>query len=218
MSYISSVKRIFVSGGTGYIGSAVIPHLLDEGHEVTALARRGSERKLPLGVEIKFGNALDESTFSCNGSDTFIHLIGTPHPAPWKAAQFRAVDLPALRASVAVAVQAAVKHFIFLSVAQPAPVMKAYLDVRAECEDIIRDADLIATIVRPWYVLGPGHRWPGALKPAYWLAERVPTLREGARRLGLVTLEQIVGALVWAANHPPAETRVLGVPEIRRCA
>jgi uncharacterized protein YbjT (DUF2867 family) len=218
MSYISSVKRIFVSGGTGYIGSAVIPHLLDEGHEVTALARRGSERKLPLGVEIRLGNALDELTFSCNGSDTFIHLIGTPHPAPWKAAEFRAVDLPALRASVAVAVRAAVRHFIFLSVAQPAPVMKAYLDVRAECEDIIREAELPATIVRPWYVLGPGHRWPAVLKPVYWVAERLPNLREGATRLGLVTLEQMVAALVWTVNHPPSEVRVLGVPEIRRCA
>ena len=71
------------------------------------------------------------------------------------------------------------------------------------------------TIVRPWYVLGPGHRWPYALLPMYWLMERLPATRESARRLGLVTLEQMVNALVHAVEHPPATSRIVEVPEIR---
>jgi uncharacterized protein YbjT (DUF2867 family) len=95
--------------------------------------------------------------------------------------------------------------------------MRAYIDVRAECERIIRNAGLTATIVRPWYVLGPGHRWPVVLQPLYRLAERVPSLREGARRLGLVALEQMVDSLVWAVEHPPTGARILDVPGIREC-
>ena len=38
---------------------------------------------------------------------------------------------------------------------------------------------MTATIVRPWYVLGPGHRWPLALVPLYRLAERFPSSRKG---------------------------------------
>ena len=45
--------------------------------------------------------------------------------------------------------------------------MKAYIEVRKECEAEIQDAGLTATILRPWYVLGPGHRWPVLLKPMY---------------------------------------------------
>jgi hypothetical protein len=63
----------------------------------------------------------------------------------------------------------------------------------------------------------PGHRWPYALIPAYWLLERVPSARDGARRLGLVTLEQMLGAMVGAVEDPCTGVRVVGVPEIRRC-
>jgi hypothetical protein len=64
--------------------------------------------------------------------------------------------------------------------------------------------------------LGPGHRWPLALVPAYWLLERIPATRESARRLGLVTLAQMVAALVRAVEEgPPVGPRVLDVAAIR---
>ena len=71
------------------------------------------------------------------------------------------------------------------------------------------------------HVFGPGHRWPYALVPFYWILERLPPTREGARRLGLVTLAQMVRALVDAVEAgPPAapspRPRILEVPEIRR--
>ncbi len=39
--------------------------------------------------------------------------------------------------------------------------------------------------------------------------------RETARRLGLVTLAQMVDALVWAVEHPPEGVRIVDVPAIR---
>lgn len=77
----------------------------------------------------------------------------------------------------------------------------------------IRESRVNATIRRPWQVLGPGYVWPYALIPAYWLMERIPSTREGALRLGLVTTEQMLKAR--AAASPCTGVRVLGVPEIR---
>jgi uncharacterized protein YbjT (DUF2867 family) len=209
------MKHIFVSGGTGFIGQAVVPELMRQGHEVTALVRRGSESKLsPLVTRIE-GNALDPTTIDCDRSDVFLHLVGTAHPAPWKAAEFEAVDLRSLETSVDVAKRAHVGHFVFLSVAQPAPVMRAYLDVRARCERIIESSGMAATFLRPWYVLGKGRSWPLVLKPLYSLAEQIPAWRDGAQRLGLVTLDEMVGAIAWAIANPPAATRILDVPTIR---
>jgi uncharacterized protein YbjT (DUF2867 family) len=94
--------------------------------------------------------------------------------------------------------------------------MKAYIAVRSECEQLIRERGLNATILRPWYVLGPGHLWPYALVPFYKLCELLPVTRDGAQRLGLVTLRQMVLALVEAVETPIQGTRVMCVPDIRR--
>lgn len=94
--------------------------------------------------------------------------------------------------------------------------MKAYIAVRRECEQIIRQSGMNATILRPWYVLGPGHRWPYLLSPIYRLLELIPETRESALRLGLVTVEQILAALVNAVDHPAEGIRILEVPEIRQ--
>jgi uncharacterized protein YbjT (DUF2867 family) len=93
--------------------------------------------------------------------------------------------------------------------------MHAYIAVRTECEAAIESAGLHATILRPWYVLGPGHRWPYLLLPIYKLAELLPPTRDGARRLGLVTLEQMLNALTFAVENRVEGRRVMGVPEIR---
>ncbi|HSD40612.1 MAG TPA: hypothetical protein VLD36_01990 [Burkholderiales bacterium] len=53
---------------------------------------------------------------------------------------------------------AGVRHFVYLSVAQPAPVMHAYIAARAAAETRLRASGLDAPILRPWYVLGRGHR------------------------------------------------------------
>src|SRR5436853_552718 len=73
-----------------------------------------------------------------------------------------------------------------------------------------------ATFLRPWYVLGPGRRWPLALIPFYRLFERIPATREGALRLGLVTLDDMVASLVYAVENPPQGIEVLDASALRQ--
>jgi uncharacterized protein YbjT (DUF2867 family) len=148
-------------------------------------------------------------------SDTLVHLVGTPRPNPSKARQFREIDLASIRASVSAATGGGVRHLVYVSVAHPAPVMRAYIAARVEGEALVRASGIAATVLRPWYVLGPGHRWPYLLIPIYALLGRWPSTAEGARRLGLVSRAQMIAALVLAVEHPPRGVRVVGVPEIR---
>ena len=215
---VSPAKRhVFLTGGTGYLGRPLIQRLLAQGHQVRALIRPGSEQKLPSGCEPILGNALEGSSYASQicPADTFVQLVGVAHPSPAKAGEFRSIDLASGRSAVQAAASAGVQHFVYVSVAHPAPMMKAYISVRAECEKAIGESGMNATILRPWYVLGPGRRWPLLLKPMYWLMERVPSTRESGKRLGLVTIEQMVNALVQAVENPAQGVRILGVPEIR---
>lgn len=160
-------RCVFITGGTGYMGQRLIPRLLARGHEVRALVRPGSEKKLPNGCTPIVGDALEGSTYTdqISPADTFVQLVGVAHPSPAKAAEFRRIDRPAGLSAVQVAKSAGIRHFIHVSVAHPAPTMQAYIAVRAECEEAIESAGLDATILRPWYVLGPGHRWPYLVLP-----------------------------------------------------
>jgi len=184
-------RCVCLTGATGYIGSRLAASLIGRGHQVRALARKGSEQRLPAGCVPILGDALDHRTYAARvaPADTFVHLVGVANPGPAKAEQFRT-----------------------------APVMKAYTAARADAEALIGRSCLAATILRPWYVLGPGHRWPVLLLPLYWLGALVPLTREGARRLGLVTLAQMLRALVWAVEHPATSVSVLEVPDVRRGA
>ena len=212
-------RQVLVLGATGYLGAALTRNLLARGHSVRALVRHGSEHKLPAGVRAFIGSALEASDISAamQRGDTVVHLVGTPSPAPWKGNAFERVDLSSALACVEAYKQVGAAHLVYVSVAHPAPVMARYIAVRQRAERAIVDGNLSATILRPWYVLGPGHRWPVALLPLYALAERVPTWRDSALRLGLVTHSQMVRALVHSVEStPPSRVPViLEVPGIR---
>jgi uncharacterized protein YbjT (DUF2867 family) len=146
-----------------------------------------------------------------------VHLVGTPRPNPTKAAEFRRVDLASIRASTVAAQQAGARHLVYVSVAHPAPVMRAYIAVRQEGESFVEASGIPATILRPWYVLGPGHRWPYLLVPLYAALRLLPATRAGAERLGLIPREAMIAALVSAVETPPTQrARIVEVPDISK--
>ncbi len=212
------MNPIFITGGTGYLGVPLIQALLAKDHKIQVLTRMQSAHRVPPGARPVPGDALNAASFEryIPTGATLVHLVGTPHPNPAKAAEFRRVDLASIRASVVAAKEARVRHFVYLSVAHPAPVMRAYIDVRREGEALVSGSGIPATILRPWYVLGPGHRWVYALLPVYKAMEMLPPTRDMALRLGTVTLAQMTAALANAVESPPEHLRVLNVADIRR--
>jgi len=211
-------NKIFITGGTGYIGSRVIPELIKKGYEVNALVRNKSKNSLPDQCKIIFGNALDKTTYEKNviGCDTFIHLIGVHHPGPGKKEQFKQIDLVSIEQAVPAALSAGVRHFIYLSVAHPAPAMKEFIEVRMRGEQLISKSGMNATLIRPWYVLGPGHYWPYFIIPFYKLFEIIPSTKETALRLGLVKINQMINCITFAVKNPPKGIRIYSVKEIKK--
>jgi uncharacterized protein YbjT (DUF2867 family) len=208
---------VLITGASGYLGRPLTELALRRGHSVSALVRPGSERRIAPGARAIVGNPLasDELARVCAAGGTLVHLIGTPRPNPSKAQQFLDIDLASARAAAEAAVRAGAGHIVYVSVAHPAPVMHAYIAARMQAEDAIRATGIPATILRPWYVLGEGHWWPYALLPLYKLFEWIPSKRESALRLGLVTRTQMVTALMRAIEDGPARGGVRDVPAIR---
>jgi nucleoside-diphosphate-sugar epimerase len=217
---MAAALDILITGGTGYIGQHLIPLLIARGHRVRVLSRSQSLGRVPDGAVGVTGDALDaESVASAmRPDDTVVHLVGTSHPTPSKSDQFEKVDLISIRSTVTAARKIGIAHLIYVSVAQPAPIMQSYLWVRMLGETMIREAGLTASIVRPWYVLGPGHWWPKLIRPLYKVADKVPSLRPLVERLGLLNIDQMVTAMAYAMENPPqsGQRRIYDVPAMRR--
>jgi len=209
---------VVITGGTGYIGRRLIPLLVERGFHVRAIVRAGSESKIPSGAQVVVGDVRDRASLASlllPGS-IVVHLVGTPKPSPAKAAEFEALDYTSAHECLEAAKAVGVRHFVYVSVAQPAPIMRAYVDVRRRVEAEIIASKIPHTFVRPWYVLGPGHRWPYLFIPMYWLLRALPSTRDGATRLGLVTLHQMLQTLTWSIETAGDDSRTLNVVDIRR--
>jgi nucleoside-diphosphate-sugar epimerase len=210
-------RNVFLTGGTGFVGRHLIPLLARRGHHIKAVVRQASAEKLSKDAEAVIGDGTRAESYSrsMGNCDTFVHLVGVSHPSPAKAAEFRSIDLESTRQAVNAAVRTGIKNFVYISVAQPAPVMKAYIAARKEAEDIITHSGLNASILRPFYILGPGRRWPLLLKPFFALAEILPPTRAGAQRLSFLSIQQVCAALISSIENPPADVRIWSAIEIK---
>lgn len=214
--------KIFVTGGTGFIGSHLVDALVAHGDEVVCLTRNPTNAKRTFGdrpVEIVQGNLQDAEALAagCAGADVVFHLAGLV--AAHNRAEFFAVNGNATRTLVSVASRAAPKlrHFIYVSsVAAAGPSAKGHRlseDVRCQPvtdygwsklagEEAVRASQLPWTIVRPPAVYGP--RDTETLK-LFKLARRglVPLFGDGSQELSLVYAADLAEALM-ACTTPQA--------------
>ena len=207
--------NVFVTGGTGYIGTRLIAALVRRGDSIRAVVRRGSEKKLPAGVRAVVADPLqlDSYTADISPGDTVVHLIGVPHPSPAKAKQFR--EMTGFDSGCGQGGRRCRRPPLCLSErCPPAPVMKAFIAVRQRAK-IARATGIPSTSVRPWYVLGPGHWWPYPLCHFSGSPNACPEpgIRPGVS--GLVTVRQLVAALVWAVENGSDGFQIIDVPTIR---
>lgn len=213
------MPTIFISGGTGYIGTRLINILLQKNSDVLALVRKGSESKIPAGAHAVVADPFLPDSFASRipQGSIFVQLLGVSHPGPKKKELFKTIDLVSAKASAIAAKKAGAAHFVYVSVAQtPTKIMKDYQACRAEGEAYIESTGLSATFIRPWYVVGPGHYWPLLFYPIFKILELFPATAQKARALRLVSLSQMLRTLLFAIEHPVAGTRIFEISEIRK--
>ncbi|MBX3085167.1 MAG: NAD-dependent epimerase/dehydratase family protein [Anaerolineae bacterium] len=115
---MTSSPKIFVTGGTGFLGHSLLPMLVQQGYHVRALTRH-PERSAwlhPLGVEIVQGDVEDEALIqqAVEGCQYVIHAAG--RFSFWgKREQFEQTNVIGSRHVMQAAVNAGVEKFIHIS-------------------------------------------------------------------------------------------------------
>ena len=148
---------IALTGGTGFVGQAVIDLACRQGVSLKALARR--EQDPCEGVEWVRGDLADRDALArlVEGAEAVLHVAGvvnTPDPMG-----FHLGNVTGTEALVEAATQAGVQRFVFVSsLAARQPGLSAYGRSKRHAEDVVQASGLDWTIVRPPAIYGPRDR------------------------------------------------------------
>ncbi|MBI5374618.1 MAG: NAD-dependent epimerase/dehydratase family protein [Candidatus Schekmanbacteria bacterium] len=155
--------KIFVTGGTGFIGRHLISRFLDEGFYVSTMARKGSEHKLAQSKRLNIitGDITESHSLEgiLSGVNIVIHLTGILREFVKDGITFEKAHFNSLLNTASEAKKNGVSRFIFVSAegASPGSFVK-YLRSKFICEEYLKTFGFDYTIIRAPLVYGPYDR------------------------------------------------------------
>lgn len=216
--------HVLVAGGNGFIGSHLVPELLDDGHEVTVLARNPDSDTLPDGVETVSGDitAYDSIESAVDGHDAVVNLVAlSPLFKPKGGDRMHdEVHRHGTENLVRAAEAGGVDRFLQLSALGADPDgATAYIRAKGHAEEHVTDADLDWTLIRPSVVFGEGGEFVSFTKKLKGMfAPGVPVYPlpgGGKTRFQPIHVDDLVGMLAetFTDDAHVSETYELGGPE-----
>ncbi len=198
---------ILVTGGTGFVGQALIRQLVAQGKAVRTLLRPSqSSPNLPRGipVEVAVSSLNDERSLlaALKGVDTIFHLAGSERIG--SKADLTGVDIAGTRTLVQTAVQAKVKRIFYLShLGADRASAFALLKAKAIAEHFIIKSGVNYTIFRSGPIYGPGDQFTTALakllrmSPGFFLMPG-----DGNTLLQPIWIEDLITCLLLSLDDP----------------
>jgi NADH dehydrogenase len=207
--------KVLLTGGTGYVGSALRRYVRDEGHDVRLLVRSGSERKLDArdAYEVTSGDIFNTNAClrACDGCDAVIHLVGIIREYPSRGITFDQHHRVATANILDAARRTGVQRFIHLSaLGTRANAASMYHKTKFAAEELVRGSSLRWTIFRPSWIMGEGDH--GTRQIADLIRRRVVPLINGGRMLlQPVALHDACTVMAKALHMPETQGKVYDV-------
>ena len=195
--------KVFLTGGTGFVGSELLRQLLAAGHVVRALVRVGSQGKLMAAenVELHLGDVTDAASLvgALEGCDAVIHLVGIIREFPGRGVTFRKIHVEGTENMLEACKEQSVSRYLHMSSNGTRERSNtAYHRTKWQAEELIRDSDLDWTIFRPSIIFGQGSEFVGMLAELIRKIPVVPVIGDGRYRMQPVALEQVAVSFVKA--------------------
>lgn len=203
-----------VTGGTGFIGQALVRQLVQLGRPVRTLLRPSTESpRLPRGVPVEaaVSSFKDERSLraALKGVDVVFHMAGSERKS--SRADLMSVDVDGTRMLVQAAVDAGVQRFFYLShLGADRSSAFAVLKAKALAEGFITGSGLDYTIFRSAVVFGPGDQFTTSLarllriSPGFFLLPG-----DGSTLIQPLWIEDLVTCLILSLEENIACNQVL---------
>jgi NADH dehydrogenase len=214
------MARILITGGTGFIGQALVRHLAEAGHQVRLLirpSRRTPNLPRSLPVEVAVSTLKDSRGLRAAmvGVDTVYHLAGGEWAGAY--ASLLEIDIRGTQFVVEAASDAQVDRLFYVSHlgsdrASAYPVFKA----KAIAEEYIRRSGIDYTILRTAVVFGPNDGFTtGVAQLLSLLPYAFIVPGDGQSLLQPLWIEDLATCMTWALDDNGTRNQMyeLGGPE-----
>ena len=179
-----TTQRLLILGGTGFVGSHLVPRLAADGHVITLLSRnREKHRELAVLPQVRIDNAdiYDRATLTrhLRGHDAALNLVGILNEIG--GARFARTHVDLTATLIAACREAGVARLHQMSALNAGRGESKYLKTRGEADTLVRNSGLDWTIYRPSVIFGRGDglvsRFAGLLR----IAPLLPLARPRAK-------------------------------------
>lgn len=202
---------ILLTGGTGVVGSALLPMLLDEGHEVRCLVR--DPRRLGANrvrVQLSLADLGDPRGLrhAVRGADTVIHLAAAIRDQPPR----RVEEITALGTHrlIAAAERAGVRRFVFFSALGATSFQRTrFFRAKALAEARVEASSLETTVFAPSLIYDPADTWVTWIRRLA-LLPLLPISGRGRSAYEPIWASDAARAVVAALDRPPGRFELAG--------
>jgi uncharacterized protein YbjT (DUF2867 family) len=207
---------ILVTGATGFVGSHLVPCLVEAGNPVRAFVRQSANIRLLDQVDIAYGTISDRAALkeAMIGIDTVIHLVAII--VEKKHASFIQINHYGTKNVIETARESGVKRFIHLgALGANSNQQFPYPYSKWLGEQEVRNSGLDWTIFQPSIMFGDRDEFITKLAKIVRKAPLVPILGSGKTKFQPIWVEDVCSCVLKALadNRTINKTYSLGGPE-----
>ncbi|MCL5097620.1 MAG: complex I NDUFA9 subunit family protein [Candidatus Omnitrophica bacterium] len=199
---------VFVTGGTGFVGQAVVHQLHATGYSIRILARQPGNERVQAMVHryqaaVQPGDIFDPVALEIGlqGADAVIHLIGIISEAGQST--FENVHSRGTQLLVTAMQKTKVRRLIHMSALGTRPrAASRYHQSKWAAEEIVRQSGLDWTIFRPSIIYGPGDQFVNLFAKMLRKSPLLPVMGKGLGKLQPIAVEIVADCFVKALAEP----------------
>ena len=212
--------KVLVTGGTGFVGPAVVRAIVEAGHEVRALARsrKSGSDAAALGAEVVEGDMTDAASLriAAQGVDAVVHLVAIRQGRP---EQFERVMIGGTRDLLAAAKEVGVARFVKMSalgVSEETKDLVPYYRAKWDEERLVEESGLPYVLLRPSFVFGAEGGILSTFRRIAKLAPVTPIPGAGRQRIQPIWVDDVASYFARSLTEAAATNRTfeLGGPDI----